>query len=327
MIEGVERILKEKGELIEKEIEKVIPRKGIKNLHDAVWYHMDTGGKRIRPVLAMLTCEALGCDNEKVLPFAAACEVLHNWLLVHDDIEDGDKMRRDMPAVWVKYGTDHGVNIGDYMSEKVYEIILRSGFDMPVKLRLVGEMVETCAKTAEGQAMDMNLRKNDDPKESEYMKMIEGKTAWYLTLPMIGAAVVAGKPGLAERIKEFGLKVGPAFQMADDLLDLTAGKGRGETGSDVKEGKRSIMVTHCSSKCSSGEKKKLFEILNKPRDKTTKEDVEFVRRLFEKHGSLEYARIRAKSLVSEAKNITSGMPDGLKKILDQFADYLIERKK
>lgn len=327
MIPEVERILKEKGELIEKEIERVIPRKGIRNLNDAVWYHLDSGGKRIRPVLAILTCESLGGDVNKVLKFAAACELLHNWLLIHDDIQDGDKIRRDKPAVWVKYGIDHGINIGDFMSERVYNLIINSDIDDNTKLKLISEIVETCSKTAEGQALDMNLRKNNDPKESDYMEMIELKTAWYLTLPMVGGSIIADKPELTGKIKEFGMKAGPAFQMADDLLDLTKGKGRGEIGSDIREGKRSIMVVHCSSKCESKEKNKLFEILNKPREKTSKEDISYIKKLFEKYGSLDYAKNKAKSLIEESKKITKGMPEKLRRILDQFAEYLIERKK
>lgn len=327
MIEDVEMILKEKGELIDKELEKVIPREGTRNLNDAVWYHLDSGGKKIRPVLAILTCESLGGDTRKVMPFAAACELLHNWLLVHDDIEDGDRMRRDQPAVWVKYGLAHGINVGDFMSEKVYELILNSEVDDKTKTMLTKEIVETCSKTSEGQTMDMNLRKNNDPNEKDYMKMIELKTAWYLTLPMVGGAIVSGKPELTEKIKEFGMRVGPAFQMADDLLDLTTGKGRGEIGSDIREGKRSILAVNCSSKCDQSEKKKLFEILNKPRDKTSKGDIDFVKGLFEKYNSLEYAKKKAKSLVNESKEITSRMPENLRIILDQFAEYLVERKK
>ena len=175
MMEGVKRILREKGELIEKEIEKAISRKGIPNLHDAIWYHMGSGGKRVRPVLAIMTCEALGGNVDNVLPFAASCELLHNWLLVHDDIEDGDRVRRGKPAVWVKYGLGHGINIGDFMSEKVYELILMSNLDAGMKLRLISEVVETSVKTAEGQALEMNMRKNDSPSESDYMDMITNK--------------------------------------------------------------------------------------------------------------------------------------------------------
>jgi len=327
MMEEVERILKDNGRLIEKEIEKAIPKKGITNLNDAVWYHLDSGGKRIRPVLAILTCEALNGDTKKITPFAAACELLHNWLLVHDDIEDGDSMRRDKPALWVKYGVPHGINAGDFMSEKVYELVLRSQFAEEIKMRLMGEIAETCIKTAEGQAMDMNLRDNDHPGEKDYMKMIELKTAWYLTLPMVGGAIAAGREDLTEMIKKFGMKIGPAFQIADDLLDLTEGKGRGEIGSDIKEGKRSIMVIHCSSKCSGNERKRLFEILNRPRDKTSEEDIAFVRRLFDKYHSVEYARKKAESLAAESRKLTKNMPSSLCSILDNFADYLINRKK
>jgi geranylgeranyl pyrophosphate synthase len=327
MIENVERILKDKGEMIEKEIEKAIPREGIPNLHDAIWYHIGTGGKRIRPVLAILTCESLGGDARKVLPFAASCEVLHNWLLVHDDIEDGDHVRRDKPAVWVKYGIGHGINVGDFMSEKVYDLIVNSELDEKTKIMLIKEIVETCEKTAEGQTMEMNLRKNDSPSEGDYMRMIEGKTAYYLTLPMVGGAVVSGRPELVDKIREFGMKVGPAFQIADDLLDLTEGKGRGEIGSDIREGKRSIMVVHASSKCDEKERKRLFGILNGPREKTTKDDIFWVKKLFEKHGSLEYARNKARSLIEESKGITESVPNELKEVLDQFADYLVERKK
>ena len=99
-----ENIIKQKSKLIDEEIEKVFPKDSIPNLYDAAWYHMGTGGKRLRPVLAVMTCEALGGNAQKAVPFAAACEVFHNWMLVHDDIEDGDRVRRDKPAVWVKYG-------------------------------------------------------------------------------------------------------------------------------------------------------------------------------------------------------------------------------
>ena len=327
MMEEVERVLKAKGGLIEKELEKAIPRKGVTNLNDAVWYHLDSGGKRIRPVLAILTCEALGGDVQKVMPFAAACELLHNWLLVHDDIEDGDRVRRDKPALWVKYGLAHGVNIGDFMSEKVYELVLNSPLDEKTRLALVMESVETCVKTAEGQTMDMNLRGNNKPGEKDYMKMIEFKTAWYLTLPMVGGAIVAGRSDLAGKIRAFGMKIGPAFQIADDLLDLSEGKGRGETGSDIKEGKRSIMVVHCASKCNESERKRMFEILDKPREKTSREDIEYVKQLFGKYGSLDYARNKAKALAEESRKIASSLPQALRKILDGFAQYLIEREK
>ncbi len=326
----VKKLIQEKGHLIDEEIKKVIPLEGVKNLNDAVWYHLGTGGKRIRPALAIITCEALGCEKEKIIPFAAACEILHNWLLIHDDIEDGDKVRRNNPAVWVKYGLPHGINIGDYMSMKVFELVLNSrekGVDNETVLKLLKHMILTSIRTAEGQAMDINLRQNDSPTEEEYMEMVIGKTAHYLTAPMVGGAIVAGREDLVEKILDFGRKIGPAFQITDDILDLTEGKGRSEIGRDIKEGKRSILVAHCLSKCNEDERQMLIEILNKPVDDTTNEDVEKVKQLFEKYGSVDYARNKAQKLVDEAKNIIADFPAELKEILDFVADYLIKRKK
>ncbi|MBI2076145.1 MAG: polyprenyl synthetase family protein [Candidatus Aenigmarchaeota archaeon] len=327
---NIEKILAEKGKLIDKEIRSVFP-KSVQNLHDAVYYHLGTGGKRIRPVLAIAVCEALGGDVKKVIPFAAACEVLHQWLLIHDDIEDGDRIRREKEAVWVKYGLAHGINIGDYMSAKVYELILNSknyGVGNETVFRLLNATVKTAVKTAEGQAMDMNLRKSNNPSEKDYMDMVVGKTGHYLAIPMVGGAIVAGADEkVIGTIREFGPCIGPAFQITDDILDLTAGKGRKEIGRDIKEGKRSMLVVHCLSKCNKKEKKSLLRILNKPADKTTNADVLLVKKLFGKYGSIEYAQDKAKELINKSKEITKDLPPKLRSILDEFADYMVERKR
>jgi geranylgeranyl pyrophosphate synthase len=327
----IEKFLEGSKENIEKEMLKVFPREGIENLNDAVWYHLNSGGKRIRPGLAIATCKALGGDVKKVMPFAAACEVTHNWLLVHDDIQDLSEMRRNKPAVWKKYGISHAINIGDYMSQKVYEMILKSreyGVDEKTILRLIDETVWTCIKTAEGQALEINLKKNNSPTEREYMEMVKGKTAYYLTNPMVGGAVIArASEDVIKQIRTYGMYAGPAFQIADDLLDLTAAKGRGETGSDIKEGKRSIMVVHCVSRCSENEKTMFLEILNKPVEETGSEDVLWVKGLFERYGSIQYAEEKARELADEAKKSISDLQPQLRDMLSSFADYMVERKK
>ncbi|MCX6815826.1 MAG: polyprenyl synthetase family protein [Candidatus Aenigmarchaeota archaeon] len=320
----------EKAHLIDKELERVLPKKGIENLHDAINYHMDTGGKRLRPLLAILACEALGGDVKKILPFAASCELLHNWFLVHDDIEDGDKVRRDKPAVWVKYGLAHGVNVGDYMAQKVFELILHSkdyGVSDDKVMKLLDAMVKTSLRTAEGQTMDINLRSNDKPTEKQYFDMVIGKTAHYLTVTLVGAAIMADREDLIPKLIDFGKNLGPAFQITDDILDLTEGKGRKEIGRDIKEGKRSILVVHCLNKCGGDEKKKLLTIINKEPEKTTDEDVTYAKILFEKYGSVEYAKQKAEKYASDAKKIAGKMPAQLKEILDFFADYIVNRRK
>ncbi|MFH1445496.1 MAG: polyprenyl synthetase family protein [Nanoarchaeota archaeon] len=331
MISEIEDVLREWGPHIEKEIEKAIPKDGIFGVNNVVWYHIGTGGKRIRPVLAVMTGKVLGCDINKVLPYAAACEVLHNWLLVHDDIEDGDTHRRGKPTVWKEFGIDHAINAGDYMSQKVYELILRSrdiGVDETTTIKLLDEMIKTAIKTAEGQAMEFELRKNNNPTEKEYLDMITHKTAYYLTAPMVGAAVISNSPQeTIDKIREFGMKLGPAFQISDDLLDLTIGKGREDIGSDICEGKRSMMVVHCAQNCSEEERKKLFNTLNKPREQTTKEDVLWVKDLFEKHGSMDYSRELAEKYMKDSKDTVSDLPKELKKLLENFAEYVIKRER
>ena len=328
---NIETAMAEKAGLIDKELDAVFPKGGIPNLHEVVWYHIGTGGKRIRPVLAIATYEALGGKGDRILPFAAACEVLHAWLLVHDDIEDGDHVRRDKPAVWVRYGLGHGINVGDYMAQKMYELILKcrnKGMDEKTVFRLIEAIVTTSIKTAEGQTMDMNMRFSETPSEEEYMKTVTGKTAHYLTVPAVGGAIAAGADEkLIQKILKYGEYAGPAFQIADDVLDMSEGKGRGEIGRDIKEGKRSMMVVHCLSRCNSDEKAKLLAILGKEPEKTTDRDVLWAKVLMEKHGSMEYAREKAKNLIKKAKAVTIDMPQGLREILNSFADYLVERKK
>ena len=326
----IERILAEKGQLIDEELEAVFPKNNIPNLHDAVWYHLETGGKRIRPALAIATYEALGGKDNRIIPFAAACEIFHQWCLVHDDQMDADVMRRDKPSVWMKYGAAHGINIGDYMSEKVYELILRSknyGVGNEIIFKLLDAMVATAVKTSEGQAMDVNFR-DAMPAEKDYIEMVTLKTAYYLTVPMVGGAMLAGADeSLIKKLREFGMYAGPAFQIADDILDLTKGKGRGETGRDIKEGKKSILVIHSMGRCSSAERKKMLAILKKPAGKTTAKDVSFARSLFVKYGSVDYARKRSEELISKAKNTIKDFPEELRNILNEFADYLVRREK
>ena len=315
---------------LEEELRNVIPTEGIKNFHDAMHYHLSTGGKKLRPVLALLTARALGVEEEKVMPFAIACEILHNWLLIHDDIEDGDTVRRGRPAVWVKYGLAHGINVGDGMAHYAIKSILKCrerGVPDETVFHLLEAYVDAAIKTAEGQAMEINLRDNNNPTEEEYMRMVIGKTAHYLTLPVVGAAIIAGmdEDGI-NRIVEYGKCVGPAFQIRDDIIDLTEGKGRDDIGNDIREGKRSILVVYALEVASEEERNKLIEILNKPREKTTKEDVLWVAELFSKTRAIERANRKAEELVEKAKDVISPLPEQLREILEAMADYMITRK-
>lgn len=323
-------ILSEKSALVDKEIVKIMPRDcGVPNLQDAAWYALSAGGKRLRPTMCLLVAEALNGDMKQALRFGVAIELLHNFLLVHDDIEDGDLVRRNSPAVWVKYGLPHGINIGDFLLAQVYRSI-SSLRQLDVKdskiVDLLDEVTNCLIETGEGQAIEINARLRTDLTEDEYLQIVRKKTAAYLTIPMIGAAIIAGAPdNILSAIRRYGHFVGPAFQIIDDAIDLTEGKGRGEKGCDIKEGKPSFMVVHVANKCTETEKTKLFEILKKPREMKTASDISWVTDLFEKYDAISIAQKKAADLVGQGKEAISSLPIHLRNVLNGLADFAVER--
>lgn len=326
--EDVKKSLAELAPLIDREIEKYMPKKSdVENFYEGMWYAVGSGGKRLRPIMCLAACEAFGGKWERALPTAAACELMHNYFLIHDDIEDGDTVRRNQPATWVKYGTDHAINIGDGMIAVAYKAIQSSSLPDKAVLRLVKIFTETVIRTGEGQALEMTYRKRRDADEGWYMRMITLKTAHYMTSPITSGAIIAGADDkVIKKIIEYGMAIGPAFQIQDDVIDLTEGKGRGEIGSDIKEGKRSLLVVRCASVASAEEKEKMYAILDKPREKTTKEDVEYVIGLFKKHKCFEYARKRQDELLAKSKKALAGMAPEARRMLELFADFMVERK-
>jgi geranylgeranyl pyrophosphate synthase len=329
-VEIIKNEIKKKGLRIDNEIKRFLPQKEIPNLYDAIRYSLYGKSKRFRSFFCLETCKALGGKEEQALPFAVACEMLHNWLLIHDDIQDGDTVRREKPAVWVKYGLGHAINIGDTLAHKVFEVILDSrkmGVDDKTVLRLVELMIRTAINTGEGQTMDMNLRCKNDFTESEYMETVMHKTAYYLACPIVGGAIIANADEeILRKIVEFSKNIGLSFQIRDDIIDLTRGKGRNEIGCDVKEGKRTLMVAYASSKCNEAEREKLFFILNKDRNEKTDADIIWVKNLFDRYDAINYAQHRAEELVEMAKESVSNVSESLRENLFLFADFMIERE-
>ena len=330
-----EKYLSGKADIVDKELERFF-RKGpeIPNLSDAARYSMGLDiadrkkrGKRIRPVLCLLACESLGGSAETAMPMAVASEILHNFLLVHDDIEDDDRVRRDRPATWVKYGLEHGINIGDYLFAKTYEAALECA-DKGKTNRLVNLITETIVHTGEGQALDIGARKRHDLSLEEYINITVEKTGYYLACPAVGGALVArADDKILAALQEYGKCIGPVFQITDDVIDLTEGKGRGEKGSDIKEGKRSYLVVHTALACSEAERKKLFEILDKPRDDTGPKDIAWITALFEKHGAVEAAKKTGQEFLLKAGKVISPLPEALRENVSAASRFMLERKR
>jgi geranylgeranyl diphosphate synthase type I len=324
--------------MIERAIHRIFPPRGkyIPNLHEAVEYGLgldvkDTNkrGKRLRPGLCILACDMLGGDIKKALPFAAAIELMHNYCLVHDDIEDGDTVRRGRPAVWKRYGLAHGINSGDFMIAEVYRHILdqKSQLWSPeLCMALLNLMVETLNHTLTGQTLDINARASTSFKINDYLDIVTRKTGYYLAAPIVGGAMVAGADeGVIKAIRKYGSYMGPLFQIMDDIIDLTAGKGRNEIGADIKEGKRSYLVAYTNEHCSKKESREMFRILDKPRTRTTKKDIMWIKELFEKYDAIESGRVYCRKMNSNSLRALRSVPPRLREALAAFSGLMTER--
>ncbi len=324
---GIEDSIRTYGAKIDDMLRELIPVDEKNYLSEPIWYHMNTKGKRVRPAICLITCEALGGNPENALSFALAIEVLHNMFLMHDDIEDGDTVRRDQPTVWVKYGTANAINAGDYLLACAYKSTLASPLAPEKRLKLLEALTLTYGKTVEGQALDINARAAESFTVDAYMKMVELKTGYYLACGMVGGAIVAGASNeVVEKIWMLGKNMGPAFQIRDDLIDLTHGKGRGGVvGSDIKEGKASFLYSYVLQIASGEQKKRLREIMLKPREETTADDIEWVLDVYRRYDAMKYAQDYAENLVQQAYKTINEIPVDDKTIFKEIASFMAQR--
>lgn len=205
--------------------------------------HLATGGKRIRARLALAAAQALGADVDAAVPWAAACELLHNASLVHDDLQDGDRVRRDRPAVWAVYGAEQAINAGDLLLMLPTLAVGELDVSDALKWRLAVTVARHAAATARGQSEEMALRALTRLGMSDYLDAAHGKTAGLFGLPVEGSAMLAGHSDQdARRLARPFEVLGLVYQMIDDLVDLYGDKGRGEHGADLREGKVSALV-------------------------------------------------------------------------------------
>ncbi|MCC5878080.1 MAG: polyprenyl synthetase family protein [Candidatus Sumerlaeia bacterium] len=335
ILETLAERIEELGEVVDRELLRQLEvPEPLGNLHGAALYSMGLDvedrkvrGKRIRPVLSLLTGEALGIGTERPLAFACAIELLHNFALVHDDIEDGDSMRRGRPAVHEKYGLAHGINTGDYLFGRVFQAIAEDPQnDAETMRRLLLLATETMEHLFRGQCLDISARESREFSMEEYTRLVERKTGSYLAAPMLGAAIIAGADDrVLGALRRFGRSMGPLFQIKDDLIDLTTGKGREHIGNDIREGKRSYLVAAFCQQADASERNRLFDLLDKERNKTTTADVEEVIGLFQRHGIMEMGEKRCEELMREGLDATAELPSALGAMLRAMAEYLTRR--
>lgn len=294
--------------------------------------------KGMRPFLCVTTCRAAGGDRNDALLTAACIELFQHWILIHDDIEDGSELRRGEPSLHIKYGVPLALNAGDALHARMWgALALNSTTLGPQKtVKIIGEFSHMVNETTEGQHMELGwiARKRWDLVESDYYKMCTRKTSWYTVAGpcRLGAIAAGADEGTLMKLKEFGLKLGVAFQIQDDSLNLFGDQQKyGKVKSDdILEGKRTLILLRLLDAAGAQERKKLVSIMNRDRAAKTSADVAYVLSLIEKYDAVGYARKRAVELMKEAMGILGGIvwkgDHEAAALLGQFAKFAVERE-
>jgi len=302
-----------------------------RTLYEASRHLIDAGGKRLRPFLVIRACESVGGALEDALHVAAAVEVLHNFTLVHDDIMDRDEKRRGSPTVHVKWGVPIAIAAGDLLFAKVYELVLRKAGDTSGSqkraLKVLEELTAATIAICEGQTMDLIFEERSEVSEADYLKMVGGKTAaLFEASARCGAVLGGGGAGQVRRLGNFGRYGGLAFQMIDDVLGVvgdekTLGK---PVGSDLREGKRTLIMIHALKHADSERRKRILSVLGNRR--ATQEEIVSVTKLVESLGSIGYVRKMAESYAERSKKELRFLnPSSARESLANLVDFFVSR--
>ncbi|HEX7591462.1 MAG TPA: polyprenyl synthetase family protein [Candidatus Limnocylindrales bacterium] len=280
--------------------EKDAPTAG---LYEMCRYHMGldgsgSSGKRMRPLLGLLTYASIKGDHRGALPGAAAVELGHNFSLVHDDIEDGDTERRHRPTLWVRHGVPQAINAGDMLftlSRKALHRLTDMGYSDTKVLRLMRLHDDTCVALCEGQYLDIWASEQAEPMSVElYFKMIGGKTAALISASVEAGAVLAtDDEAVITRYKEFGWALGLAFQLNDDLLGIWGDEAAtGKEPTDVARHKMTLPVIYAFEHADATDRAALAAIWHTPMP--TDDQVAEAVALLEKIGGRDYTRDQAR---------------------------------
>ncbi len=248
---------------IEAELQEIVrpPQPRLEAYYGMMRYHLGwldenlepiqvRGGKRLRPVICLLAGEMLGGEPDQALPAAAALELIHNFSLVHDDIQDGSPMRRGRAAVWTLWGMDHGINVGDglfALARLALHRLAGRGVSLARQQAAFAALDRACLALCEGQYFDMAFEDRLDVSLDQYLWMIRRKTASLLaTAAQMGALIAADDAGQIERLYRFGENLGLAFQIQDDILGTwgdpaVTGKS---AATDIRDKKKTLPVVY-----------------------------------------------------------------------------------
>ncbi len=288
------------------------------------------GGKRIRPILTLACAEAVGGEESDAMDYAVAIELFHNFTLIHDDVEDNSSLRRGKPTLNAEYGIPIAVNAGDALYRVMWSAVLSSSDTPEKRLNALRIMMDGFSSVVEGQGTELYWQRTgkSDISEEEYLEMASGKTGLLIGLACRMGAFSADAPEEPQfSLQEFGRKIGLAFQIRDDVLNLTSNPSeyKKEVGEDIKESKRTLITIRLLSTLPEKEKQELLSILKKP--EKTQEDVSRVIFLAKEYGAVDYANSVCERLLSESKSHLAVLPEEKRRFFSEVSDYIIRRER
>jgi len=341
-LQEVEAALEGRRQVVDGALAGAVPAVMPERLHGAAQYLLDAGGKRLRPAILLLSAETLaatsaGTEGEyrefsaggdepvDLLAAAVSIELVQTFTLVHDDLIDQDDVRRGVAAVHREYDRSTALLAGDVLHARAYEVLLETGAPSEQSMRALARLAHTSSEICDGQTTDLMLEGREQVTVEEYLDMIDRKTAVLFATAACLPAILLGHEGAVDPLAAYGRDIGRAFQIQDDLLDLTAptetlGKQR---GSDLVEDKRTLVTVHA--------RQQGIDVDTLVESETsagvTDAEVDAAVDRLEAAGSLDYARRRAREYVASGKSHLDALPDNEPRgLLAGTADYLVERE-
>lgn len=315
---------------VNEELKKYVgPPREPKELYDAVRHLFDAGGKRLRPIMCLLSAQAVGGDATEVLPYAAAVEMVHVFTLIHDDIMDKSATRRGVPAVHAKFGNETAILAGDHLQAMAFETLTRLNISSELMRDIVREFAGLVKEICEGQQYDLKFEAMRRVEELQYFHMAERKTATLYEIGMKHGALIAGGDIIhAKKLAEAGRLIGLAFQVWDDCLDLVGNAG--QTGKPVNQdlfsGKKTLITVFAMDKLDPLDRRQLIDLLAKK--EKTDADIKAILKLFEKSNAIKLAQEKAKSFASHAKSALQSLPpSNARTLIGEIAEFATSRDK
>lgn len=280
------------------------------------------GGKKLRPAVFLLCARMLGFKSNSLPSLAAAIELLHIASLLHDDIVDRATLRRGGLSVNEKWGSDASVLVGDYIWQRALAILIRSGFE-----ELAGAVTDSVGRMIRGELFELVQCGNPNITKDTYMNVICAKTFEIFSIAARASAVMSGEKGAKDAaLGLFGLEVGKAFQLQDDVLDLVSKEKRlgKEVGKDVRTGRLTYPLIVSLERANDGDKNKLKQVISSK--KVTDDELQSVISIVERYGGIDETMRVAGEHVSNAKgSLEIFSPSAERSALYEVADYVVKR--